>query len=135
MRQRVFDPLTGAPSSIGALGSFLTPPSAPGSDPLSAVRQFIDENAALFGHDSSALAASRVTRDDVTAHNGMHTVAWQQQVDGVPMVDTLLKANLTRDGALVTLGSYFMGDAEGATQMSAAERAALIAAPPIDAME
>ena len=60
----------------------------------------------------------------MTAHNGMRTVVWQQQVDGIPVYNTILKANLTKDGALVTMGSHFMQDAAAATQMDAAHACA-----------
>ncbi|WP_042724213.1 M36 family metallopeptidase [Chthoniobacter flavus] len=128
-----FDPITGAPSSITSVGRFLTPAVAPGGDPLAQLRQFVNDNSALFSHDASALAASRVTRDDVTAHSGMHTVVWQQQVDGIPLYNTIFKANLTGTGAVVAVGSQFMADPTAGTQMDATQRAALIAQPPVDA--
>ncbi len=127
-----FDRITGSPNLIEATGRFLTEAAAQGGDVYAPVRQFVNENAALFGHDATALNQSRVTREDVTAHNGMRTVVWQQQVDGVPLYKTVLKANLTKDGALVTLSSHFLADAEGATRMDAGQRVALMAAPPVD---
>ncbi|EDY18001.1 peptidase M36 fungalysin [Chthoniobacter flavus Ellin428] len=128
-----FDPITGAPSSIVSVGGFLTSPAAPGGDGFASLHQFVNENAALFGHDATALTASKVTRDDVTARNGMRTVVWQQQVDGIPLYNTVFKANLTQDGAIIAAGSSFMSDAAAATQMTAEQRAALVAQPPIDA--
>jgi hypothetical protein len=47
--------------------------------------------------------------------------------------NTVLKANLTRDGALVTLGSHFLSDAATATGLAPTQRAALAAQPPVDA--
>ena len=126
-----FDALTGAPMLIAATDQFLTDAAAPADDAYAPVRRFVDENAALFGHDATALKDSRVTREDVTAHNGMRTVVWQQQVDGIPLYNTVFKANLTKDGALITLGSHFMRDAATATRMDAAQRAALAAQPPV----
>jgi len=127
-----FDPVTGSPSHINAPGRFLTGAAAPGGDVYAPVRQFISDNAALFGHGGDVLDGSLLTREDVTAHNGMRTVVWQQQVDGIPVYNTILKANLTKTGALVTVGSLFMRDAVAATQMDAPARAALEAQPPVD---
>jgi hypothetical protein len=127
-----FDPVTGAPDHILAVGRFLIDAVGQTGDVYAQVRRFVDENTELFGHDSTALNDSRVTREDVTAHNGMRTVVWQQQVDGVPLYNTILKANLTKEGALASLGSHFMTDAVGATGMDAPARAALLAQPPVD---
>ncbi len=127
-----FDPVTGAPNHIMAAGRFLAAAKGQAGDGYAPVRDFVNEHADLFGHDATAISDSRVTRDDVTAHNGMRTVVWQQQVDGIPVYNTILKANLTKDGALVTLGSHFMSDAVAATGMGVAQRTALVAQPPVD---
>ncbi len=127
-----FDPVTGSPDHILATGRFLTPAAGPEVDAALLVKRFMNEHAGIFGHGGAALDASRVTRDDVTAHNGMRTLVWQQQVDGVPVYKTILKANLTRDGALITLGSHFLQDAAAATGLAAGARAALVAQPPVD---
>ncbi|CAN5891254.1 hypothetical protein BH11VER1_BH11VER1_00780 [soil metagenome] len=128
-----FDALTSAPSHIMATGQTLTNAMGKDADAYASVRQFVNDHKELFGHNGAALAESRVTRDDITAHNGMRTVVWQQQVDGVPLYNTVLKANLTNDGALVTLGSHFMADPTGSTHLDAAQRAKLMAQPPLDA--
>jgi len=127
-----FDPVTGSASHLMAAGRFLAEARAPTDDVHGPLKRFVDANPAVVGHDSSALRGSRVTREDVTAHNGMRTIVWQQQVDGVPLYNTILKANLTKDGALVTLGSHFMRDAAAATGLDAPARAALVAQPPVD---
>ena len=131
-----FDPITGSANHVMAAGKFLTPAAAV-ADPANGdfygpVRRFVDENAALFGHGADVLQGARMTREDVTAHNGMRSVVWQQQVDAVPLYNTILRASLTRNGELITIGSHFVSDAEAATRMQPAQRAALIAQPPID---
>lgn len=128
-----FDPLTGTPSNIMAPGRMLADAVKSEDDPHAPVMAFIDSHTGLFGHDSSALKGARISRDDVTAHNGMRTTVWQQQVSGVPFYKTILRANVTRDGSLITVGSQFMKNAEAAIGMGAAERAALVASPPVDA--
>jgi hypothetical protein len=77
-------PLTG-PSGAGLAVSQQTLQSIPDSDPYRAVKAFVDEYEPLFGHRSDVLAAARVTRDYVTAHNGMRTIKWQQQLDDIPV--------------------------------------------------
>jgi len=106
-----FDAITGAPSNIVAVGKFLTGPNQKAggnSDPLDAIRRFVDDNAALFGHPSAVLnqGNSRVSRDDVTAYSGLKTVVWQQELDGIPLFNTILKANLTKKDEIVTLSSH-----------------------------
>ena len=127
-----FDPVTGAPDHIMAAGRFLAGAKSQPGDEYAPVREFVNEHADLFGHDATAINDSRVTREDVTAHNGMRTVVWQQQIDGVPLYHTILKANITKNGELVTLGSHFVSDPAAAAQLQPAERAALVAQPPVD---
>ncbi|MBL9185109.1 MAG: M36 family metallopeptidase [Verrucomicrobiaceae bacterium] len=126
-----FDPVSGAPKHILAAGKFLSRAEQGSQDPHEPVRQFIEAYPGLFGHRAVELKKghSRVTREDVTAHNGMRTVVWQQEVAGVPVFQTILKANLTKNGELVTLGSHFMADAPKA----AAEQVALVTNPPLNA--
>ena len=139
LRQRLpgvnvqFDPITGAASNVVATGRLLTPAAPASGDVHAPAREFVDANAAIFGHAGMALKDARITREDVTPHNGMRTVVWQQQVDAIPLYKTILKANLTKNGELVTIGSHFLSDAESATAMRPEERAALIAQPPVDA--
>jgi hypothetical protein len=127
-----FDPITGAPKQVMAAGQFL---SASGGDVDGAVGKFIDAHPDLFGHTAAALGHTKVTRNDVTAHNGMTTRVWQQELDGVPLYKTILKANLTKRGELVALGSHFVADPATAAGQPAATRAALIAHPPVDASQ
>ncbi|MEY2600564.1 MAG: hypothetical protein RLZZ142_2823, partial [Verrucomicrobiota bacterium] len=90
-----FDPVTGSANHVMAAGRFLTGPITAGEDPNATLKRFVDENAALFGHGSEAVAQGvRVMREDVAAHNGMRSVVWQQEVDGVPVYNTILRASL-----------------------------------------
>ena len=132
-----FDPITGSANHVMAAGRFLTDAAAV-ADPVNGdfygpVRQFIEENAVIFGHGAGALQGTRIMREDVTAHNGMRTIVWQQELDGVPLYNTILKANLTKRGELVTVGSHFVNDPAAASQLQAGDRATLIARPPVDA--
>ncbi len=62
----------------------------------------------------------------------MTTRVWQQELDGVPLYNTIFKANLTKRGELVTLGSHFIADPAAASALAPAARAALIVQPPVN---
>ncbi len=129
-----FDEITGGPKNITAVGKFLSPPAADGRiDEV--VARFVDVYRDLFGHGSLALKGgnSRITRDDTAAHNGQKTVVWQQELDGIPFFQTILRASLTKNGELITLGGNYLGDPAAATRLDADQRAALIANPPVAA--
>ena len=131
-----FDPITGSPHHVMATGRFLTAAES-ASDPVNGdfyepVRRFIGENETLFGHGPDALQGARITREDVAAHNGMRSAVWQQQLDAIPIYNTILRASLTKRGELITIGSHFLSDAEAAAKIPAADRTTLIATPPID---
>src|SRR5262245_38720501 len=90
------DRVLGTAAFITTPRSFLTPPAgvreivaagvstSPANDPYRVIKAFIDDHVDLFGHTSGVLASARVSRDYVTAHNGLHTVIWEQIVDDVP---------------------------------------------------
>ncbi|MFO1481863.1 MAG: ELWxxDGT repeat protein [Verrucomicrobiaceae bacterium] len=114
MIQAQFDEISGAPSHLQETGKFLTGKAA-GQTPKEIVSAYVDRFAALFGHNSDALKAARVTREDVTKHNGMTTVVWQQQHEGIPLYNTIFKANVTQDGEIITLSDHFLGNPAAAT--------------------
>ena len=89
---------------LGKHSAFLTGPHADGKQ---AVTAFLNGNAAHFGHDASALGNAKVTRDFVGTHNGMRTMVWQQQVDGVSVFEGVLVAHTTKRGELVGVSSQF----------------------------
>ncbi len=99
--------LTGADGEGGAV-SAAAARAVPAGDPHRTVKAFLNDHQELFRHDASALAAGKVLRDYATAHNGMRTVVWQQEVDGLPVFEALLSANLTKRGELITISSRFV---------------------------
>lgn len=127
-----FDAVTGSANHIMAAGRFLTGPAAAGADIYEALKRFVGENAPLFGHSGDALTHGvRLVKEDVSEHTGMRSVVWQQELDGVPLYKTILRANVTKDGQVASIGSHFVGDAEKATQMSPETRATLVEQPPL----
>ncbi|MDZ4289264.1 MAG: M36 family metallopeptidase, partial [Prosthecobacter sp.] len=128
-----FEGLSGSASQVQAVGRFLTK-AVPGGKASQVVADFVGQHRALFGVDGGTLAKARVTREDVTPHNGMTTLVWQQQVDGIPVYESVLKASVTKNGELINVGSQFLSEPEQATGLTAAARAALVAAPPVDSL-
>jgi hypothetical protein len=78
-----FDRTTGSPAHISVLDGFLTgaQPQLVAADASGPTRAFLDANSALFGHGAEALDQAKIKREFVTAHNGLRTVIWEQQVD------------------------------------------------------
>ena len=105
----------------------------PKTDPHRGVKGFLDEHRALFGHGAEALAVAQVKRDET--HGRLHTTVWQQQLDGVPIFEAIVKAHATVDGELVNLSSGFVPDPVAAAAKGAPNRAARLAAPTVTAAQ
>jgi uncharacterized repeat protein (TIGR01451 family) len=143
-----FAAVTRSPKLVSARDGFLSGPSGngkgisaptlaaiPANDPNRVTKAFLNEHRALFGHGAEALDQARVQRDFVTPHNGMRTVVWQQQVDGIPVFEALLISHVTRNDELVNIGSQFVPDPNLAASHGTPNRALLIQAPNITAQE
>jgi uncharacterized repeat protein (TIGR01451 family) len=142
-----WDQVAGTPKWIASSGGFLTGPNGqgqgvtagtaalPAEEPHRAVKAFLNEHAALFGHDAGVLAGAQVKRDYRTEHNGLRTVVWQQQLEGKPVFGAVLIAHTARNGALVNLSSQFVPDLAGAAAKSVPNRLALLKGPPISARQ
>ncbi len=117
-----FDELLDSPKWISSTHGFLTGPEGRGGgitpktlaefsadDPDHVTKAFLREHSALFGHGPEVLDAARVKREFVTAHNGLRTVVWEQQVDGIPIFEVffLLISHTTRNGELGEHGQSF----------------------------
>jgi uncharacterized repeat protein (TIGR01451 family) len=116
-----YDPLLGTPKFIRAQDGFLTGPNGqgravsaataqalPANDPYLPVKAFLNEHAALFNHGAEVLAGAKLSRESVGAHNGLRTVVWQQQLDGIPVFEGVLIGNISKHGELVSLSSQFL---------------------------
>ena len=95
-----FDPVTGSPKSVLSADGFLTGPEGKGAtistanlagfatnDSNRVTKAFLSEQRALFGHGPEALDQARIQREYVTPHNGLQTVVWEQQVDGIAVFE------------------------------------------------
>ena len=140
------DEITNAPSFVGSAHEFLTGAGGvgmavsqqalervPATDPHRAVKAFIDEYRSVFGHRSDVLNSAAITKDYVTAHNGMRTMVWQQQLDSVRVFEATLQAHLTARGELINVASHFVANPEEAAQRGGPNRAARLAQPAVSA--
>src|SRR4051794_3617561 len=122
-----FDKVTGSPKSISAGAGFFTGPEGAGKavspqtiavvapgDTNKAVKAFLLEHKALFGFGPEALDKAKVTRANEAAHNGLRTVVWEQQVQGIPVFEAVFISHTTKRGELVNVASQFMRDPETA---------------------
>jgi alpha-tubulin suppressor-like RCC1 family protein len=143
-----FDEVVGAPKFVAARDGFLTGPNGRGrgvpdagvpgirpDDPHRAIKAFLAEHRALFRHGPEALERARVKREFVTAHNGMKTLVWQQELNGIPVFEALLIAHTTRRDELVNVASQFVPDPERAANAGVPQRAALVARPDISSLQ
>ena len=141
-----FDRITGSPNSVSAGTSFLSGTNGqgraismsaaaqfPAAEAHRATKAFLLEHKPLFGHGPEVLSQARVKRDYVTPHNGLRTVVWEQQVDGITLFDSVLVSHTTRRGELVNLSSRFLADPEAAANRGTPNRAAGVASTGISA--
>ena len=132
-----FDDVLATPHFISVRGGFLTAGSAaagvlPG-DPHGVTKKFLEEHKQLFGHGAEVLTNARVKRDWTDAHNGLHTVVWEQQVDGIAVFEGTLISHTTKKGELVNLSSHFLAAPAQAADTGTTNRMAAQKLPAITA--
>ncbi len=141
-----FDANLQAPRSIASPESFLSGPGGmgkgvsriysqrgPAGNPYRPVMAFVDEHQDLFGYGPEAISQARLKRDYTAPENGLRSVVWQQELDGISVYEGVLVGHITRDGELVNMSSYFLSDLAGAANSGTPNRAAVIAGPSITA--
>ncbi|MCE9610692.1 MAG: M36 family metallopeptidase [Chthoniobacter sp.] len=142
------DAVSEAPKFVGSPHEFLTGPGGEGhavpkarmqtravNEPHREVKAFLEEYKGLYGHGAEVLNAAQVKRDYTNQHNGLRSVVWQQQVDGVPVFGAILQAHTTKRGELVNVASTFQPNPTAAANRGTPQRAARLAAPAISAVE
>ena len=118
-----WDRVTGTPRWVSANKSFLTDntgsrlglsrtslDAVPSEDPHRTVKAFINEHAALFGHDASLLDSAVIARNGVTPNTQLRTVVWQQAHAGIPVHEGLFVANSSGIGELVNVSDRLVLD-------------------------
>ena len=147
LRQRLptaaadFDPALGTPKWVHARGGSLTGPGGEGGavsraaaqrfakESDSALKSFLHEHRALFRHGAEVLTDAKKIRDHTS--QGFRTTAWEQQVDGIPVFDSVLVAHTGAQGELISVSSLFVPEPMRAADLGTPGRAAKVRAPAI----
>src|SRR5207245_4197456 len=126
------------PSSEGEIlnpRTLQSPQQPKADDPQAPIKRFLNENADLFGYDATILDSARISREYVTAHSGMRTFVWEQQLDGIPIFEAELYGHITKNGELVSLCSQFVPNPAQAADAGVPNRATAQTSPPVSAQE
>ena len=94
------DARNGALRDVGRLDGFLTGPST--TDPARVALGFVRRYRAAFGLTRADIDGLVLVRR-IRSGEGLQRLFWQQRADGVPALDSGLRANLTADGRLINL--------------------------------
>ena len=126
------------PSSEGEIlnpRTLQSPQQPKADDPQAPIKRFLNENADLFGYDATILDSARISREYVTAHSGMRTFVWEQQLDGIPIFEAELYGHITKNGELVSLCSQFVPNPAQAADAGVPNRATAQTSPPVSTQE
>jgi hypothetical protein len=100
------DAQSGGLSFVGRTDGFLT--RASGAAPGDVALGYVRAHLAAFGLSASDLATLVLARS-YTSIDGVTHLIWEQTVDGVPVVDSDLRANVAADGRLINVGGGLRG--------------------------
>lgn len=105
--------LTG-PKGLSKAGRVPVAPVLPENTPYRPVKAFLNEHSALYGYGPAILDTARVKRSFASSHNGVQTTVWEQQVDGIPVYESVLIGHVTANQELINLSSSFVPDPDKA---------------------
>ncbi|EEF63422.1 M36 family metallopeptidase [Pedosphaera parvula] len=138
------DEILQTPKWISSTKGFLSGPDGKGrtispatmarfstNDAYRVTKAFLLEHTNLFDHGPEVLNEARIKRDFVTVHNGLHTVTWEQLLDGIPVFDGLLTSHVTRRDELVSISSQFIPAVGTAADVGTPNRKVVQTTPPI----
>lgn len=127
-----YDSVTGTPRNLTRLDGFLTGPSSQSA--ASVAMGYVRAHLSDLGLTGADLSTFRLRQDYVDIA-GIHHVSWTQSIKGVTVFSNGLKANVTKNGELISIqGSPVAGLAAKASKiavspaLSAAEARAAAAA-------
>lgn len=138
-----FDKVLGTPKWVHAGGGFLTGENGQGKgvtaetakkferDPDKALKGFLQDQRELFRHGPEVLEGATKKREHSTKF--MRTVAWEQQVDGIPVFDSVLVAHTTSRGELINVSSLFLPEPAKAADKGTPGRANKASGPEVSA--
>ena len=138
----------GSPEHVAARGSFLTGPNAeglavapeiaqavPAGDPHRAVKTFLTAHAPLFGYGPEILGTATLKRDYTLAHNGLRSIHWQQELQGVSVFEGIMVGHVTRQGELVSLSTRMVPNLAQANALGLNHFVGGAANPPLTAVQ
>lgn len=128
------DEVTGVPKRLQAGNGFLSGPSS-ATNSHKIVKDFVNDNSALFGHNATLLDGARIKTDHVAAHNGLRTLVWEQRVDDIPVLGGQFTAHITKKGELVDVSSGVVPDGNGAADKGVKNRQKLVSKPAVSAVK
>ena len=131
------DPLLGFPSWVTPRHGFLTAPtnhaqaaiagnSLTAPDPYQPVKQFLNDNAAALGHGAEILQSAQIVQEYTMPQSGLHTIVWEQNLNGVSVYKGRLVGHLTKNGELINLSSTMV---PAPVQAALARHMGFLAAP------
>jgi len=138
-----FDPILETPKWVHAGAGFLTGENGEGKgvspdtskrferDPEKALKGFLHEHRALFRHGPEVLDGAVKKREHATQF--MRTVAWEQNLDGIPVFDSVLVAHTTARGELISVSSLFVPEPARAADKGTPQRRTKAARPDVSA--
>ncbi|HEY4568766.1 MAG TPA: M36 family metallopeptidase, partial [Kribbella sp.] len=120
------DPNTGTPAQVTKLNGFLTAKSAKKATDVAL--GYVKAHPEVFKLSDADLATLKL-RQDYVDDLGTHHISWSQVVDGIEVFGNGLKANVTKNGQLVSvMGSPISGLTSAAQSRSAAPKLSATAA-------
>ncbi len=140
-------PVHGSPVWVRRASGFLTEPMGAmvgpmprtgqpiPADPALPLKAFVNGYSDLFGHDSAALTETALKRQYTTSHNGVRTFSWEQQLDDIPVFDSVFVGHISPKGEVINLSSTFVADADLAAEAGTPNRQAVEANPAVSAEE
>ncbi len=102
------DKETGAVRFLARLDGFLT--TAPSDTPATTVRDYLSREAEAFGVSRADIAGLELSDRDTGG--GIQSLEFTQTVDGVPVVDSAVKAHLDDDGRLIAITGGLVPDSD-----------------------
>jgi len=119
------DPLTGTPRQVARLNGFLTRRSS--AAPAHIALRYVRNHPGLFRLDAGALAALKLRKDYVDV-SGTHHLSFQQVRSGIPVFGNGLKANISRNGRIISIQGSPLASVSDLTAAPAISAAAARAA-------
>ncbi|MGH3504800.1 MAG: M36 family metallopeptidase, partial [Nocardioidaceae bacterium] len=95
-----YDPATGTPRNLTKLNGYLTDPSS--ASAKSVAMDYVRAHLHNLGLVKADLGTFHLRRDYVDVA-GIHHISWTQHVDGITVFGNGLKANVTKDGRLLSI--------------------------------